>query len=108
MMTVKDFMDSFTIKNGHTIKLFHTDASAVTDDSEIVSSDMIVRVFNSGTPIKVCTIKTTYANDAAGDNGTSNGLPVWAIILICVGAVVVVAGAAVAVYFLVIKKKAVK
>lgn len=107
-LTVKDFMDSFTIKNGHTIKLFHTDASAVTDDSEIVSSDMIVRVFNSGTPIKVCTIKTTYANDAAGDNGTSNGLPVWAIILICVGAVVVVAGAAVAVYFLVIKKKAVK
>lgn len=107
-LTRKEFMESFTIKDGHTLELVDTGTTqVVTDDSVIVTSDMICRVYNRGTPVANLSIAVTYKEDGAagGSNaGASGGLSPVVITLIVVAAVVVLAGAAVAV-LLVLKKK---
>ena len=81
----------------------------VSDNDAIVTSKMICRVYNRGTPVANLSIAVTYdeTQQAGSDKpGESGGLSPLAITLIVIAAVVVVAGAAVVV-LLVLKKKGV-
>ncbi len=101
-LTLKEFMESFDIKINHTIKVIDTvTAREVTDDSAIITGDMICRVFNSGTPITNLNIDVTYDVSepvAPGDNAGISPAVIAAIAAGCVLAVAVVV-------IVVIKKK---
>ncbi len=106
-LTRKEFMESFTIKDGHTLELVDTETTqTVENDDTVVTSAMICRVYNRGTPVANLSIAVTYDEDASTGNNTdeSAGLSPLAITLIVIAVVVVLAGAAVAV-LLVLKKK---
>lgn len=101
-LTLKDFMESFTVKMNHTIKVIDTvTTKEVTDDNAVITGDMICRVFNQGTPVANINIDVTYSTDDAAP-APAEGMPGWALALIIVGAVLVVA---VVVLIIIITKK---
>ena len=104
-LTVRDFLDSFTIKEGYTITLINkADASEVEGNDTVVTEDMVVRLFNQGTPIGNLALKTDY-NGGGNTAGGSDQLPTWAVVLITLGGVILLGGGAFALYMLVIRKK---
>lgn len=101
-LTLKDFMESFTVKMNHTIKVIDTvSTKEVTDPNTVITGDMICRVFNQGTPVANINIDVTYSTDDAAP-APAEGMPGWALALIIVGAVLVVA---VVVLIIIITKK---
>ncbi len=107
-LTLKDFKESFDVKINHTFKVIDTlTTKEVTDDTAIITGDMICRIFNSGTPITNLDIEVTYDVSEPTQPGTSDpaepdgGLSTLVIVLIAVGAVAVIA----VVVIIVIKKK---
>ncbi len=105
-LTLAEFMTSFKLLEGHSIKVFAGD-SEVTGDDTVITASMVLRVFKGSDAVADLRINTPSAPaDPLPTEGTDptepaptepgaaptvqeNGVPVWAVILIAVGALLV-------------------
>jgi len=85
-LTVKDFLDSFDLKDGYTIKLFNTDATEVKDDNSVVNDEMVVKLYNKGTPISVLKIITSFPDETEEPQEKK---PVFMYVIFSVTAIIV-------------------
>ncbi len=89
-LTLKEFKESFNVKLNHTFTVIDTvTTKEVTDDSTIMTGDMICRIFNQGTPIANIDINVTYDLDAPA--AEPEGFPVLGYVGIGVGVLVIIA-----------------
>ena len=108
-VTIREFLEAFSLPEGYTIGAYNDGASVANRDKVIEGNLYTAKVMQGDA--EVMSFKMTVASGATETtpattpaNAEEGGFPTWAIIVIVVAAVVIAGGAA-AVYFLVIKRK---
>lgn len=96
-LTVKDFLDSFKVADGYTLKLVDAEGKAVLDEASAVTDAMKLQVLK-GEEIALTYDLNMETDEVAGADVPKGGIPAWTIVLIV--AVVIIAAAGIVVFVL--------
>ena len=87
-LNVKDMLDSFTVAEGYSIRLVDADGNTVEDQEAAVTDTMKLQVLQGSDTAAEYTLNI---NAKAAAEEADSGFPVWAIVLIIIGCLIVVA-----------------
>ncbi len=88
-LNVKDMLDSFTIAEGYSIRLVDADGNTVEDQEAIVTDTMKLQVLQGSDAAAEYTLNINAKDTVTGNSG----FPGWAIALIIIGGVILIAAA---------------